>query len=173
MEKDLQIVGLEFSSARILRKVLKNKRCTREQSWLGSYFRKEVLSGHVPAVSVRWVDDDIGWGVFAERNFSKMEFIAEYSGLIRKRRRDDRKNAYCFEYPLVSGEWSPYLIDAENQGGLSRLINHSDKPNLTSALATVENVNHIILYTNQSISKGEQLCYNYGPDYWKHRKAPK
>lgn len=164
---------LEFSSAKILRKVLKNRRFTREQIWLGRYFQNEILKRHEPEVSVRWIDGEIGWGIFAERNFSKMEFIAEYSGLVRKRKKGDDKNAYCFEYPLVSGEWSPYLIDAETEGGLSRLINHSDKPNLTSALATIENVNHIVLYTNQSVSKGEQLCYNYGPDYWKHRKAPR
>ncbi|MDE3046231.1 MAG: SET domain-containing protein-lysine N-methyltransferase [Verrucomicrobiota bacterium] len=170
---ELVLNRLAFASSRILRDALKPRPRTREQLWLGRYFQKELLSEKIPDVSLRWVSDEIGWGVFAERNFSKMEFIAEYAGLVRRRRKGDLANAYCFEYPLEIGEWTPYLIDAEEAAGWSRYINHSDRPNLLSALATLEGINHIILYTNETISKGTELCYNYGPDYWKHRKNPR
>lgn len=138
---------------------------SQEAVWLGVYFRKEILSYLLPEVSVRWIDDRMGWGVFAERNFKAMEFIAEYTGIVRKRKRSDRTNAYCFEYFP-----DPYVIDAQDQGGLARYINHSDAPNLLSAPAWIDGVLHIVLYTKDPIPKNTQLCYDYGPDYWKHRK---
>jgi hypothetical protein len=171
------IPHLAFDSFKTLRSVVRKNRAlgkakafTTRQLWLGSYFQKEVLGEISPPVSLRYVSDDIGWGIFAEKEFQAMEFIAEYSGIFRRRRRNDSTNAYCFECPFIRGEESSYLIDAKFQGGISRYINHSDEPNLESALATVCGMPHIILYTTQRIEKGAELCYDYGTDYWKKRK---
>lgn len=161
--------------ARIKKKTLKytnRGEVTLEQIWLGRYFQKEILSKPNTDVSISWINQELGWGVFALRNFRKMEFISEYTGIVRKSRRQDRKNAYCFEYPICSGLSTPYTIDALEQGGISRYINHSDEANLNSSLATVDGVGHIILYTKKPVAKGEQLCYDYGPNYWAKRTAP-
>lgn len=141
------------------------KQPTREEVWLGQYFRSELLSSALPPVSLRWISDRIGWGVFAERDLKPMEFIAEYAGIVRPRRSSDRGNAYCFEYFP-----SPYVIDAAEQGSLSRYINHSETPNLQPARVILDNVWHIILYTATCIPKNQELCYHYGPDYWKYRR---
>lgn len=173
------IPKLDFEEYKILpylakrcAKAHKKGELTFEQMWLGSYFRKEITSGYIPDVVIRWIDPYLGWGVFANRNFKKMEFIAEYTGKVRKRKREDTKNAYCFEYVLLQGERSPYTIDAREQGGVARYVNHSSLPNLISGLATFENISHVILYTKEPIAKGTQLCYDYGPDYWSKRTAP-
>jgi hypothetical protein len=155
------------------KKMHKKGELLREQLWLGSYFRKEVESLFFPDVVVRWIDDSIGWGAFAARNFRKMEYITEYSGKVRRRERRDKKNAYCFEYIIASQCATPYTIDAQDQGGVGRFINHSSQPNLLSTLATVDSVEHVILITDRAIGKGEQLVFDYGPDYWRHRKKPK
>jgi len=102
-----------------------------------------------------------------------MDYIAEYAGLVRRKKRADSSNSYCFEMTILSGERTPYTIDACNQGGIARFINHSDTPNLTSALATVRDMSHVILYVTKFISKGDQLCYDYGADYWKKRNRPR
>lgn len=157
----------------IVRKSLALQKCralTERQLWLGTYFQKELLASQLPEVSLRWIDDEIGWGVFAERDFQSMEFIAEYSGLFRRRRRGDDQNAYCFECPLIRGESSRFLIDARDFGGISRYVNHSDAPNLESALATVLGMPHVLLLTSRCIKKGEELRYDYGADYWKRRR---
>lgn len=168
---------LQFSSQRLLRAIAaKSERLKRggelgaEQLWLGNYFQKEFVEPPMPFVSLRWIDDRMGWGVFAEEPIGSMSFIAEYTGLVRKRKGSDRTNAYCFEYLLTP--WLPtrYVIDAQDQGGLSRYINHSEDPNLTSALATHEGIPHVILYAKRPIAKNEELRYDYGIDYWKHRK---
>ncbi len=168
---------LEFQSFAILRRVLRKtaafhrkQALSKRQLWFGAYFQKEVLAAALPHVSLRWVSEEIGWGVFAERDFQPMEFLAEYSGLFRKREKGDEKNAYCFECPLIRGESSPYLIDAQEKGGISRYINHSDAPNVESALATVLGAPHILLITKVAVPKGAELRYDYGPDYWKRRK---
>lgn len=153
-------------------KLHKKGEMTLEQLWLGRYFQKEILSQSVPDVILRWIDPVMGWGVFANRDFKKRQFIAEYVGKVRKRRREDSKNAYCFEYVIVQGFNTSYTIDALDQGALARYINHSDHPNLLSALATFDNLSHVILYTKEPVVKGEQLCYDYGPDYWAKRMAP-
>lgn len=101
-----------------------------------------------------------------------MEFISEYSGLVRKRNKHDSKNSYCFEYLLAPGFDTPYIIDAREQGGFARYINHSNTPNLYSAFTLVDDFPHVVIYTAVKIAKGTQLCYDYGPDYWKRRKAP-
>ena len=168
---------LEFANNQILGKIASevNKlqrggEYTLSELWLGSYFQDAFIIPKIPSVSIQWIDDEIGWGIFAESSFQSMEFIAEYTGLVRKRCSQDRTNAYCFEYLLAQGHSTPYVIDACDQGGLSRYVNHSDEPNLLSALAIYEGIAHVVLYTKRAVAKGEQLCYDYGSTYWKHRK---
>lgn len=144
-----------------------------EQIWLGTYFREEILGSPLPPVRLRWIDAELGWGVFAERNLEPMEYIGQYAGMVRRKRRIDSKNSYCFEMAIAPGERTRFTIDAFEQGGISRFINHSKTPNLSSALATVRDLSHVILFVTKFVSKGEQLCYDYGADYWKRRTQPK
>lgn len=145
----------------------------RQVLWLSAYFQKDILSNRIPDVSLRWINEEVGWGVFTEREFDAMEFIAEYSGIVRKRRKHDSKNAYCFEYPLDPCKRSPLIVDAMDQGGISRYINHDFQPNLMAAFTHIDGINHIVLYTLTKIGKNRQLYYNYGLDYWKSRTHPR
>ncbi len=145
---------------------------TRQQVWFGKYYQKELLSQGAPPLSIRWVDESIGWGVFIEKDLRKMDFICEYTGVVRRRKRTDKTNSYCFEYLISQGEESPYVIDAAQQGGVSRYINHSSRPNLLSVLCTFDNITHIVLVANEDIPKGTQLSYDYGPNYWLYRPKP-
>ncbi|MCL4419524.1 SET domain-containing protein-lysine N-methyltransferase [Patescibacteria group bacterium] len=170
---------LEFETPRIregirkkIEKLYKKGELTRQQLWFGAYFRKEIESLFIPDIEIRYIPSILGYGIFATRDFAKMEFIAQYSGIVRKARRSDRTNAYCFEYTLANGVKTPFTIDAQDQGGIGRLINHSEIPNLQSSLATIDFINYIILITSRPVKKGEQLCYDYGDDYWSHREKP-
>jgi hypothetical protein len=143
-----------------------------EQRWLGVYFKKEILSAEIPLVSLSWINSVAGWGVFAERDFKQMDFIGEYVGVVRKKRKKDRTNSYCFEYAVAKGESTRFIIDAEKQGNITRFLNHSPKPNLSSTIAVVHRIPRVIFYARRPIKKGEQLYYDYGPDYWKRRSRP-
>ncbi len=152
-------------------KLYKKGELTRQQLWFGNFFKTEIESPFIPDVILRYIDPVLGWGVFANRNFRKMEFIAEYSGVLRKSKRKDKTNAYCFDYTMTNGESTPYTIDAQDRGGISRFINHSQTPNLQSSLATIDFFSHVILITSRPIKRGEQLLYDYGPDYWSRRAS--
>ncbi len=155
-----------------VQKLLIKKEIPPEQLWLGSYYRSEILKPSIPDIIFRWVDPVIGWGVFAGRDFKKREYISEYGGKLRKKSRLDAKNAYCFEYIAAPGIYTSYTIDAREQGGVGRFINHSYQPNLLSTLATVDGMNHVIFIVKEPIAKGMQLLYDYGADYWKSRTGP-
>lgn len=168
--------ALEFVDFKQMQKIIargkklkKRGELSFEQLWLGNYFKEELRANPIPKIRLKWIDDRMGWGIFAEESLKSMEFIAQYSGVVRKRRKSDETNAYCFEYLLAPGVGSGYLIDAQDQGGVSRYINHGEKPNLASALATWEGVSHVVLYTNRVVERGEELRYDYGEDYWKGR----
>jgi uncharacterized protein len=171
---------LEFESDAVLedirektRKLQLKGKLSKEQLWLGSYYKKEIAAAFIPEVTVRWIDGFVGWGVFAAKAFKKGEFIAEYFGKVRRRRRQDKYNSYGFEYAIAPHVRTRYTIDAETQGGLARFVNHSDHPNVLSAPATVDSVSHVILIAGEPIQEGEQLCYDYGPDYWSRRSKPR
>lgn len=164
--------NLEMKIQEQIQNLYKKSELTVQQLWFGKYFKNEILSGFIPDVVIRYIDNQLGWGVFANRNFQKMDYIALYSGILRKSRRSDKTNAYCFEYTLTNGMKTPYTIDAEETGGVARFLNHSLKPNLQSSLATLDFMNYILLIANRPIQKGEQLCYDYGEDYWKYRESP-
>jgi SET domain-containing protein len=177
-ERDLQEISLsefeKLTGARwinqlCLSRPIPLRRKRREALWLGAYFQKEIREGKESDVAIRWIDTTLGWGVFALRDFRKMEYIAEYAGRVRRRKWwGEGKNGYCFEY--LANPF--YTIDALEEGGIGRYINHSANGNLESGSAIVDEVSHIVFYTRRAIAKGEQLCYDYGPDYWADRPGP-
>lgn len=143
-----------------------------EQIWRGQYYKKEIESGPVSDVILRWIDASLGWGVFAARSFRAKEFVAEYTGVLRKWKKSDAKNGYCFEYVYESGRPTSFVIDAREKAGIARYINHSETGNLEPKLATFGWLTHVILVTKRPIEKGEQLSYHYGPAYWAKRPPP-
>ncbi len=142
------------------------------QQWLGMMYRKEIEEEVVPPVSIRWIDKQVGCGLFAEAPIPQMGFIGIYAGQVRRRKRRDRYNAYCFALQIIEGESTPYIIDAREQGSWVRFINHSKTPNCTPHLATIEAQPYILLLANQPIPKGAELTYDYGDDYWAKRPPP-
>lgn len=139
--------------------------------WLGHLHRKEIEEAYIPDLSLRWIHEKIGYGLFANRTLQPWEFIGEYTGLVRRRRRLlPDINDYCFMYPH---EWFPiraYTIDGNAQGNYTRFINHSDTPNCESVAVYHGGYLHIVLRTIQEVPQDVQLTYDYGDIYWRRRK---
>ena len=124
-------------------------------------------------MTIRWIDKRLGYGVFANRDFESKEFIGEYIGLVRRLYRfQPENNPYCLQYPSLFFSFTPYMVDAQHQGNETRFLNHSYKPNLEMDILLDNGLMHIGFFTNQPISKGTQLTFNYGKDYWKTRERP-
>lgn len=169
---------LSFEEASIQEKIEKkasvyaNSLEAIEQRWLGTYFHREILNPPTEPFELRWINREIGWGLFAKTPLKKGAFIATYTGEVRRRRRTDEKNSYCFQY-LVPVLASPYLlIDAKEGGSLGRYLNHDKEGNVETRLVFLDGIYSILLSTARPIAAGEELCYDYGPDYWKKRPPP-
>jgi len=135
----------------------------------GRHFRDKIEVSYLVASSVRWLGREVGRGLFAEEDIEKGAYVGEYTGIVRRndiRRYLEPLNNYCFKYPV-----DRFVIDA-TQGHLTRFINHSANPNLTPVYAFLEGHYHLIFIANQYISKGTQLTYDYGQNYWHLRGKP-
>jgi SET domain-containing protein len=150
------------------------ERITTHQKWLGQYYSREIL-GHIPLdLTIAWIDEKIGYGVWTNQDISAQTYIGEYTGVLRKRTFFGRwKNRYCFDYNIGEGRNSSYVIDAQDSGNHTRFINHSFKPNLEPVSVYFQGLIHIIIFASKAIASGTQLCYDYGEDYWKRRDEPK
>lgn len=141
-----------------------------ERLWLGAFHGKQIRDHHVADVSIRWIDDEIGYGLFAEEDIKAWEFIGEYTGTVRRRNLIFRNvNDYCFAYPTSSLFWKKYTIDALHTGNEMRFANHSDQANAESTSILHNGILHVILRSTQDIPKDTQITYDYTDIYWQSR----
>jgi len=138
----------------------------------GQKWKREIEEGFIPSVSVRFVEENVGYGLFAEEDLLEGAFLGEYVGEVRKNDDHFFISDYLYTYPLCDEIGRNFVIDAI-KGTLTRFVNHSFAPNLVAQYAFVDGVYHMILITLKPIVRGEQLMFNYGKKYWYVREAPK
>lgn len=138
---------------------------------LGREYEEEINHGVTANLRIQWIDNTIGFGVFADENLEEGSFIGEYTGIVRKLSRfKEEETTYCVHYPTSFFSLHNRIIDSYQGGNILRFVNHSDIPNLYSENIVINKVIHVIFLTNQRIEKGTQLTIDYGPDYWKKRQ---
>lgn len=140
---------------------------------LGKKYHTKILSSYIPAVSVEWVHPAVGSGLFAREIIKKGQYVGEYTGVVRRndRRYFEPLNHYCYEYPVPDEIGRSFVIDA-TAGCLTRFINHSSTPNLSSHYAYWDGFYHLIFLALRQIEPGEQLFFDYGETYWYIREKP-
>ena len=158
--------------------IKKSQRCLRKTTlrqmnrWILSLYEEPFGVCSTKNLYVKWIDAYLGYGVFAAKTIPALTFIGEYAGVVKRRtRKNARHNDYIFGY-MIGPKDSPLIIDAKNQGNITRLINHSLTPNLLSRWAIIQGVTRIVFFSKQLIPKGTQLTYDYGDYYWKKRSDP-
>ena len=141
---------------------------------LGKKYASLIEKSYIPKVSVRWIHEEIGHGLFAEEVITKGDYVGEYTGCIRRndRRYFEPQNNYCYEYPIEDDIGRPFVIDAIN-GCLTKYINHSPQPNLQPLYAFYDDLYHLIFIAKKTIPIGEQLSFDYGKSYWYIRDPPR
>ncbi len=141
---------------------------------LGNKLKPIIESGYIPEVSIHWINESVGHGLFLEEDLECGSYVGEYTGIVRKndlRRYFTPLNNYLYEYPVPDSIGRSFVIDA-TQGNLTRFINHSEKPNLKPIHVFYDGYFHLIFLTLCPIQKGTQLCYQYGQTYWHIREKP-
>lgn len=138
--------------------------------WEASY-QKQLLAGTMADTFIKWINPTIGYGLFAAVDLPEKSFIGEYTGIIRRVNKNHPSlNDYCFHYPTRFWSSKYFVIDAFHEGNMTRFINHSNHPNLQPLWLVNRNVLHLVFIANRFISKGTELTFDYGSDYWLHRE---
>lgn len=170
---------LIFDSIKTIHQIA--KKCARKMrkeslrqmnAWTLALHKKELDQPREHLFYIKWINRYLGYGLFAAQDIPGLTYIGEYTGIVKRRNnRKNRFNDYVFSYDLC-GKGTRWCIDAREKGNFTRFLNHSDHPNLTSRWMIKDGITHIILFSNQRISKGSQLTYCYGPWYWRSRSSP-
>jgi SET domain-containing protein len=135
---------------------------------MGVYYDQEIQNGIHPRMTVRWIDEEIGFGLFAAERILPCLYVGEYTGLIQERKTKHIKESnYCVRYTAWPMGKRQYVIDAQNMGNFTRFINHSDSPNISLVCAYWRGLPRLIFISLQEIPKGAQLTFDYGKTFWK------
>jgi len=163
------IPGLEFQTEIILKRI--QEQCAHaleigtigaQSRWLGTLHAEQIRSHTVAEVSIRWIDETIGYGLFAEKDIQPWEYIGEYAGVVRKCNLIfGNTNEYCFGYPTSMFSFRKHLIDAREKGNELRYANHSESPNSESIGAFCDDILHIVVRAIKHIPAGTQIMYDY------------
>lgn len=139
--------------------------------WLGKLHRRQLEAGYHINVTIKWIDEKFGYGLFTNEEITRWSYIGEYTGLLRRRNLIFRNvNDYCFQYPREWLATKAFTIDSEDQGNVTRFINHSDQPNVESLAFFYDGIFRIGFRAIEDIPAGSQLTYDYGDIYWNNRK---
>ena len=132
-----------------------------------------IQNGINNSLMIKYINKTKGFGLFANNDISKGDFICEYIGEIISKEEAERKiyMNYILKKPnyilqireCYENNFSlNTFINSENFGNCSRFINHSCQPNLYFEFIRVEHfIPHCAFFANKDIKKGEELTFCY------------
>lgn len=105
-----------------------------------------------------------GLGLFADEPIPKGSFIIEYTGrVLSKEEEFSSRSKYLFEIN------SRTTIDGQARSNTARYINHSCRPNAEPDIKK----GHVLISAIKNIKTGEEICYDYGKEYFDEHIRPK
>jgi hypothetical protein len=117
-------------------------------------------------VIVAYINDEVGWGCYAAKNFKRGEFIVGYLGEFASKR--SRKIRSYSMASSVDG----IILDASKHRNLGAYLNHSASPNAEAQGIFHMGCDRIVISATQEILAGTQICIDYGEDYFKVKSKP-
>lgn len=120
---------------------------------------KYDISGH----KVRVGRSKAGLGLYADEDIPKGICFIEYVGRQIKGEEEYTSNSkYLFEVHARK------TIDGRARSNTARYINHSCRPNAEPETYK----GRVFIFTTKNIKKGEEICYDYGKEYWNDHIKP-
>ena len=95
-----------------------------------------------------------GFGLFADEDIQKGEYVIEYIGKIMNR---DPENEYGMKYKDFC-----LWVDGSKKNALAKRINHSCDPNCANHMWAVKGMPRLCFFANRNIVKGQELTFSYG-----------
>lgn len=127
-----------------------------------------IAQGYVAPCTVRFINDAIGYGVFAEADIEPGQLVGEYTGRIINTK-DLQTSKYSWDYPVDHDQVGNLIktsLDAADAGNEMRFVNHDFKPNAEVQFIPQGGLWHVCYVATRLIKKGEQILTNYGTKYW-------
>jgi len=121
---------------------------------------------------VAYINDDVGFGVFATKPIQKGAFIGVYTGVV-KIKNDTDDTTYTWEHPADPLHSKIKLAcDSTHAGNELRYINHSFAANVKKVDILCNNRWYLCYIAQEDIAQGEQIVVSYGFGYWTSLKRP-
>ena len=146
-----------------------NERCSCNRETCGN---RCIQFGLTHKFFVKYISKMKGFGLFADEDIDKGEFICEYIGNIITKNEAEQKIHFNLinqkpNYILQLKEEYPNIIistyiDSEKYGNLARFINHSCEPNLDFEIIRINSfIPHCAFFANKKIFSGEEITFSY------------
>lgn len=105
-----------------------------------------------------------GLGLFTDGVIVKGMYIIEYWGpILTDEEVELRGGKYLFEIKKNK------TIDGTHRINTARYLNHSCRPNCEVEIKK----ERVLIYAKRAIKPAEELCYDYGKEYWNEYIKPK
>lgn len=128
----------------------------------------KIAKGEIAPMSVRFINDKIGYGVFAEHDIAKDQFVGEYTGIVMNLA-DVKDTKYTWDYLSGYDKYGKQFqvsLDAANAGNEMRFVNHDFNPNAVMKYVPQGGYWHAVYIASRPIKNGEQILTDYGKRYW-------
>jgi hypothetical protein len=174
------IPSIEFTSSSnyllIKKEIQKLNRFDQEvikAAWYGALYKNFIENFYTASLYLKWIDRNLGFGVFALNAIKEGHYIGEYAGQVKRYLPIRfRRNSYIGELRVSSSSELKLVIDAEKKGNITRFINHSVNPNVQSMTILNKGLMHVVFVAKKQIDPNVQLAFDYGQEYWKYRETP-
>ena len=112
-----------------------------------------------------YVNDTVGWGLFARRPFAEGDYLFEYTGVRFPRGMPSPEAQAAYAWELGDGS----SIVAFEVGNAARLMNHFvgiyGSPNVQGYKVCEPDGEHVVFKASRALAAGDQLCIDYGPQF--------
>ncbi|HXW53485.1 MAG TPA: SET domain-containing protein-lysine N-methyltransferase [Myxococcota bacterium] len=136
-------------------------------------FDKQVSALHMADIYVKFIDDELGYGVFANSDIKKEALIGEYTGVIELKS-NVKNTTWAWSYPSDIYKEELHIpaisVDSRLSGNGMRFVNHSDDPNCEMRRIFLDGYVHSLYVAIKDIAKDQQILISYGSSYWETRK---
>lgn len=132
-----------------------------------------VAEGYVAPIYIKWVNDKIGYGCFANVDIPEGNLISEYVGEIIPKNKIASK-IWSWKYPSM-GEFSSKFpkkisLNCFRYANETRFVNHGSDPNCKTLFIYTDGAWRLLYVAKRFIKKDEEILVNYGKIYWRKRK---
>jgi hypothetical protein len=146
--------------------ILTNEYLESQQKYANFINYNGVCNVKNSKLEIRYVSQNMGFGLFSAQNFKQDDYIGEFCGVVTSKHNEISEH-YDYNY---FNDKSNIAIAPRKTGNEMQFINHSYNPNCDwLKIIGFDNKYHIIIIAVKEIKIGEQIYINYGEEYWKTR----